>query len=164
LKPLRSLVTAISLLIWSVSAVTAQDWQKAYEAPLVWDFQAASQEWRPLAEQGNATAQYNLGFMYNNGEGVLQDYAEAVKWYRLAAEQGNADAQYKLGVMYTNSRGVLQSNAMAHMWFNIASANGHDKASTMRDYRASLMANADVSKAQKMARECLSRNYQSCGY
>ena len=55
-------------------------------------------------------------------------------------------------------------NAMAHMWFNIASANGHDKASTMRDYRASLMANADVSKAQKMARECLSRNYQSCGY
>jgi TPR repeat protein len=199
LKPLRSLVTAISLLIWSVSAVTAQDWQKAYEAPLVWDFQAASQEWRPLAEQGNATAQYNLGFMYNNGEGVPQDDAEAVKWYRLAAEQGNAgaqknlgvmyqigkgvpqddaeavkwyrlaaeqgdaDAQYKLGVMYTNSRGVLQSNAMAHMWFNIASANGHDKASTMRDYRASLMANADVSKAQKMARECLSRNYQSCG-
>jgi TPR repeat protein len=199
LKPLRSLVTAISLLIGSVSAVTAQDWLKAYEAPLFWDFQAASQEWRLLAEQGYAAAQYNLGFMYDNGEGVLHDYAEAVKWYRLAAEQGYADAQYKLGVMYqigkgvpqddaeavkwyrlaaeqgyadaqyklgvmyTDSRGVLQSNAIAHMWFNMASANGHDEASTMRDYRASVMDNTDISKAQEMARECMNSNYQNCG-
>ena len=66
--------------------------------------------------------------------------------------------------MYNNGAGVLKSNAMAHMWFNIASANGHDKASTMRDYRASLMANAAISKAQEQARECMSSNYQSCGY
>jgi uncharacterized protein len=52
------------------------------------------------AEQGYAEAQYNLGVMYGNGNGVVQDYAEAVKWYRLAAEQGNAKAQNNLGVMY----------------------------------------------------------------
>ena len=38
--------------------------------------------------------------MYEEGNGVPQDYAKAVKWYRLAADQGYADAQYNLGVMY----------------------------------------------------------------
>ena len=65
--------------------------------------------------------------MYDNGEGVPQDYKEAVKWYRLAAEQGML-AQNNLGVMYEYGNGVLQDNTMAHMWYNIASANGHDKA------------------------------------
>ncbi|WP_277600823.1 tetratricopeptide repeat protein [Eikenella corrodens] len=53
-----------------------------------------------LAEQGNADAQYNLGVMYDNGQGVRQDYAEAARWYRKAAEQGYAKAQYNLGSMY----------------------------------------------------------------
>ena len=62
----------------------------------------------PIAEQGYAPAQYNLGIMYDNGYGVPQDYAEAMKWYRLAAEQGHTDAQYNLGLMYDNGRGVPQ--------------------------------------------------------
>ena len=53
------------------------------------------------AEQGNAQAQYNLGFLYEYGfglpEGVVKDQKEAVKWHRLAAEQGNKHAQYHLG-------------------------------------------------------------------
>jgi len=48
------------------------------------------------AEQGVASAQYNLGAMYANGDGVPENVAEAVKWYRLAAEQGNASAQTKI--------------------------------------------------------------------
>ena len=48
------------------------------------------EELHSRAEQGNAAAQYNLGVMYDNGEGVPQDYAEAAKSYRLAAEQGEA--------------------------------------------------------------------------
>ena len=48
--------------------------------------------YRKAAEQGDAAAQNNLGFMYINGEGVPQDYQEALKWYSLAAEQGHADA------------------------------------------------------------------------
>ena len=65
----------------------------------------------PLAEAGYDVAQFNLGVMYDNGQGVLQDYKEAVKWYRLAAEQGYADAQYNLGVMYDNGEGVPQDYA-----------------------------------------------------
>ena len=69
----------------------------------------ALQLWLPLAEQGNAAAQYNLGAMYENGQGVPRDNAEAEKWYRLAAGQGLADAQFTLGVRYENGQGVPQN-------------------------------------------------------
>ena len=68
------------------------------------DFQTALKEWKPLADQGHAYAQYYLGLMYANGEGVVEDDAEAVRWYRLAADQGLADAQVFLGLMYANGR------------------------------------------------------------
>ena len=60
------------------------------------------------AEQGVAEAQFNLGVMYYDGQGVRQDYAEAFRWFRQAAEQGNADAQYNLGSMYHIGHGVRQ--------------------------------------------------------
>ena len=63
-------------------------------------------ELRVRAEQGDAPAQFMLGRMYANGDGVPQDAAEAVRWYRLAAEQGLAEAQFNLGVMYANGQGV----------------------------------------------------------
>jgi len=68
---------------------------------------------RLAAEQGGATAQYNLGLMYGDGEGVLEDKAEAVRWYRLAGEQGHVTAQFNLGVPYANGAGVPQDDAEA---------------------------------------------------
>ena len=127
------------------------------------DFAEAVKWWRLAADQGYANAQYNLGLMYNKGQGVPQDYAEAVKWWRLAADQGVASAQINLGVVYEYGKGVLQDNVMAHMWYNIASANGDDKAGDWRDERAGLMTPADISKAQAMARECMSSDYTKCG-
>ena len=67
--------------------------------------------YRLSADQGNADAQYNLGFMYANGLGVPQDEAEAVRWYRLSADQGNALAQNNLGLRYANGLGVPQDEA-----------------------------------------------------
>ena len=69
--------------------------------------------YRKAAEQGDAFAQHNLGFMYENGRGVAQDYAEAMRWYRKAAGQGDADAQFNLGVMYQEGRGVKQDYVQA---------------------------------------------------
>ncbi len=51
------------------------------------DYATAIREWRPLAEQGNADAQFFLGFMYYKGRGVPQDYAQAHMWYNLAASR-----------------------------------------------------------------------------
>jgi len=76
-------------------------------------------------EQGNASTQYNLGWMYDNGEGVPQDYEKAVKWYRLAAEQGYSLAQLGLGVMYDNGKGVPQDYQEAVKWYRRAAEQGN---------------------------------------
>lgn len=152
---------AISLGIAGSSAF-AQDFDKAVDAYNAGDYKTAVQQFLPLAEQGNAVAQYNLGVMYDNGRGVLQDYKEAVRWYRLAAEQGYAMAQHNLGVMYAKGKGVLQDYITAHMWFNIASTNGDKNAQKARDLMASIMAQADISKATEYARICMSSDYQNC--
>ena len=102
--------------------------------------------------------------MYRKGQGVPQDYAEAMKWYRLAAEQGYAYAQTNLGVTYRKGQGVPQDYAIAHMWYNIGSANGHELGGTNRDELAKTMTQAAIEKAQAMARECMSSNYQNCGW
>ena len=92
-----------SLMVGAASA-QAQVFDRGLAAAQSGDFATALKEGQPLAEQGNATAQSNLGVMYYNGKGVIQDYAEAFKWYRLAAEQGYATAQSNLGVMYERQR------------------------------------------------------------
>jgi TPR repeat protein len=56
-------------------------------------------------------AQNNIGWLYRNGWGVGQDYAEAMRWYRKAADQGNADAQNIIGWLYRNGWGVGQDYA-----------------------------------------------------
>ncbi len=117
------------------------------------DYAAALRELRPLAEQGDVTAQYNLGFMYGNGQGVLQDYAEALKWYRKATEQGHARAQYNLGFMYENGQGVPQDYVRAHLWFNLATANGLQRAAINRDIVALRMTPAQNVQAQMLARD-----------
>ena len=77
-----------------------EQFQQGLAAAEKGDHQTAFQFWKPLAEQGYASAQFNLGVMYDHGQGVKQDYLEAAKWYRKAAEQGHRDAQFYLGVMY----------------------------------------------------------------
>lgn len=98
----------------------AQDVGRGVEAYDRGDYGAAVEEWRPLAEQGVASAQFNLGHLYFEGSGVLQDYREAQKWYRLAAEQGHAGAQNSLGVIYAKGLGVPQDYGEAVKWFRLA--------------------------------------------
>ena len=103
----------------------AQQFQQGFEAATREDYQTAFKLWLPLAEQGDADAQYNLGLMYDNGRGVKQDDFEAVKWYRKAAEQGYADAQFNLGNMYANGRGVKQDDFEAVKWYRQAAEQGY---------------------------------------
>lgn len=76
------------------------------------------------AEQGNADAQYELGWNYENGNGVEQNLEEAVKWYRKAAEQGHCYAQFNLGVCYENGDGVEEDYEEAIKWYRNAAENG----------------------------------------
>lgn len=89
------------------------------------DYTTAVQEFRKAAEQGNARAQYNLGLMYQDGYGVVEDDAEAVKWFRKAAEQGDADGQYFLGSKYSVGEGVTQDKTEATKWYHKAAEQGN---------------------------------------
>ena len=117
---------------------------------------------RRAAGQGNASAQFNLGVAYDNGNGVQEDDAEAAAWYRRAAKQGHDAAQSNLGVLYAKGEGVLKDFVLAHMWFNIASANGNEKARKARDALERTMTRAEIADANKLARECMASDYQSC--
>jgi TPR repeat protein len=91
--------------------------------------------------------------MYAHGQGVPQDYKEAVKWYRLSAEQGNAHAQFNLGQMYYQGQGVTQDYIQAHMWFNLAGASGDADSIKNRDAVANKMTPEQIAEAQRLARE-----------
>ena len=117
-------LTAVGAVALSVSAVAQSAFDRGMASHERGDYSTAVQFFRPLAEQGNAAAQYNLGLMYANGEGVPQNDAEAAKWYRLAAVQGNAPAQYNLGVMYRTGEGVPQDGAEAVKWYRLAADQG----------------------------------------
>jgi len=126
------------------------------------DYKTAVKWYKLSAEQGDASAQYNLGVMYDEGEGVPQDYKTAVKWYTLAAEQGDASAQNSLGVMYVKGEGVVQDNVYAHMWWNIATSQGDKDATINRDTVAKDMTPSQIKKAKRLARECMKKNYKGC--
>jgi len=108
--------------------IQAEALEEAKKAKQRNDFSSAYKLLKPLAEQGNADAQYNLGVLYNKGEGVPQSYAKAVKWFKKAAKQGLAVAQYNLGIKYANGQGVGKSYSKAVKWYKKAADQGHFKA------------------------------------
>jgi TPR repeat protein len=138
------LVLAVALTSMSSHGAFARDFEKGFAAYHRGDFKTALKEWRPLAEQGEAVAQYYLGQMYRRGEGVPLDDGKAVKWWRKAAEHGHADAQYNLawmyrktaeggnatsqsslGLMYYNGDFVPQDYEQAAKWYRRAAEQGN---------------------------------------
>ena len=87
--------------------------------------------------------------MYDNGEGVAENDAEAVKWYRLAAEQGDAAAQSNLGLMYDNGEGVPESKVDAYLWWNLAAAQGLADAKTNKGIVEKEMTREQIAEAQR---------------
>ena len=92
------------------------------------DYVTAMREWHPLAQQGHALAQYNLGLLYSNGQGVPKDDAQARQWYEKAAIQGHAGAQVNLGSLFDYGRGGPQDFKMAVRWYRRSADQGNDLA------------------------------------
>lgn len=88
-------------------------------------YETAFEHFSEYAKMGNATAQYYLGKMYYEGEGVSKDYTKAVEWFRKSAKQGNAIAQYHLGYMYTYCKGVSNDYTKAAEWFRKSAEQGN---------------------------------------
>ena len=77
---MKSLITTLLLAITLSSTVFADDFDDALAAYKKGDYKTAMRLWKPLAEQGHASAQSNLGVMYAKGHGVSEDDKHAVKW------------------------------------------------------------------------------------
>ena len=114
-------------LDWCVTAVE----RGAVLGPAYFDVRRVEKEaaeaagWlRKLGEQGDAVAQYCLGFIHSGSEGLLRDRAEAARWFRKAAEQGHAEAQWHLGNMLDTGEGVPQDRTEAAAWFRKAAEQG----------------------------------------
>ena len=98
---------------------------KGWYALMTRDYKTAFSEFKPLANQGNAMAQKNLGWLYFTGAGVTKNYAEALKWYRKAADQELAEAQYAVGEMYHKGYGVPVDVSKAMTWYRKAADQGN---------------------------------------
>ena len=159
----RLLILSVLLLTLLVGnlAVSA-DYQKGSDAALQKDFVTALKEWKPLAERGDATPQFQLGWLYHEGLGVTQDYKTAIRWYTRAAEQEHAKAQANLGFIHANGKGVLQNYVLAHMWSNIAASNGNKTAGENIKIFEEKMSASQIQRAQKLAIECVEKNYKGC--
>ena len=88
------------------------------------DYATAFKECAPLAKAGSAEAQFYVGYMYANGNGVRKDAVQAVSWYRKAAEQGDASAQFNLGQIYHYGDGVPKDAVQAVSWYRKAAEQG----------------------------------------
>jgi TPR repeat protein len=144
---------ALVLSIVCFAAPAWADFKTAMEAYNRGDFAKALREWRPLAEQGDASAQFYLGLSYENGDGVPRDYAIARQWYEKSAAQGDEKAQLYLGLQSAFGQGGPVDLVQAHMWYSLAAEKGHLGAAAYRNELAKQMTPTQIAEAQKRARE-----------
>ena len=156
---MKALLLVIAVLFSVNSFAGADEANTAYDNGA---YKKAFYLYKKSAEQGYSSAQYNLGAMYYNGEGTVQDYKKAIHWYKKSAEHNHASAQSNLGLMYGKGKGTVQNYVRAHMWWNIAAANGITDAQRNRVIVEKEMTSADISKAQNMASKCVASNYKDC--
>lgn len=152
-------LAATPLLIAEPTAEKRQaDYGEALRAYTRGDYDAAAPAFEELASQGMVEAQYRLGVMYSQGEGVPRDHAEALAWHRRAAEHGHAQAQTALGIMYRNGLGVRQDYKTAYVWFGLGAAGGDGRAVSMGQEVAQRMSYEEVAEAERRIQDWRSRN------
>ncbi|MEP9354068.1 tetratricopeptide repeat protein [Xanthobacter sp. KR7-65] len=119
------------------------------------DYEQAAALLMPLAFAGDARAQGLLGYLFEQGRGVPQDFTAAATWYNCAAEQGEATAQYLLGLLYDKGRGVPRDVVLSQKWLILAASRAskreRDLYTRIRDAVATTMSIAQRTRAQELA-------------
>ena len=142
-------------LLGFAAPVWADAFDDAFIAYSAGDFTGARTVLDGLAREGDIRAQYLMGRIYSEGEGVLKDDAEGIKWYSLAAYSGDIVSQLALGTMYVNGRGVAQDMVQAYGWFTIVAQNSSrdmtNQALEVRDLIEQLMSTQEINEAEAFA-------------
>ena len=108
-----------------ISSEAVKYYEKGSKYYVKKDYERARKYFREAANRGHATAQFNLGVMHLNGEGVIKNDKEASNWFLLSANQGVADAQANLGYLYEFGRGVPEDKQEALKWYRKAADQGN---------------------------------------
>lgn len=133
---------------------TGKGVKKDIDTAIRWYIQASN--------NGNASAAYTVAHKYRYGDGVIQDYEQALKYYTIASSKKNVPSMVALASMYEFRLGVNQDYIKAHMWYNIAASKGSALGKDLRNMISKQMTNEQISLAQKLARECVAKNYKDC--
>lgn len=117
------------------------------------DYPKAFNLFRPLADQGMALAQYQIGLMTEQGQGTEPNLAHAFPWYMKAAEQGVVDAYFALGQLYSRGVAVTRDKVQAYAWFDRAMKGGNAVAGDWLRDEAKKMTPEEIAEAQRIAGE-----------
>lgn len=146
------LVLAAALIAPAAISPARADRASGQKAMAAGDYTAAMAELKPLAEAGDALAQFDVGAMYDNGLGVAADQVEAARWFKRAALQGDQSAMFNLGVMYEDGVGVGRDPVLAYVYFSLSVSEGPLYASRNRDkVKAGLTAD-EVARGDELVR------------
>jgi len=156
-KRLSSVIAGIMAVAMIGTAVPARadEFDDAFIAYNSGDFETARIFFRTLAEDGDIRAQFLLGRIYSEAQGVPKNEAESIKWYLMAAGGGDIVSQLALGTMYVNGRGVKQDFVQAYSWFTIVAQSGSrvmtSQALDVRDLIEQMMTSAQIEEAETIA-------------
>ena len=116
------------LLVACCAVASAKELRLVIDQYAAGDFKDAASGFKSLAKQGDPRAQFYLGLMYRNGEGVPRSDERAIYWYAKAAEQGHPDAQFNLGLIHDSGDGVPRDAQRALYWYTKAAQQGNNNA------------------------------------
>lgn len=150
------------ILLLLLAAIAMPCWAEFEEAAVAYamgKYSEALQTFLPLAQTANhPLAQYYLGIMHSQGQGVKQDDKEAAKWFTSAAQQGVPQAQIKLGEMYMEGKGGLpKDNEQAYAWFTVADHMGHKKAQPALATASQKLSPEELGAAKKLGEEYIKK-------
>jgi TPR repeat protein len=143
--------SALLLVAALVASPAVADFKAGLNAYKSGDYARALHEWQLLADAGDAMAQFNVGLLYYEGQGVPQGYANAAEWFRRSAQQGYSKAQYDLGAMYGAGRGVKRDYVTAYVWLSLCAAQGDGRCVAQRDLVAAKLSPGKLADAQRQS-------------
>ena len=140
------------VLLWAVTHAVA-DFDSGMTAYRAGDYATAHDEWLPLAEQGSAAAQFNIGLLLRYAKGREANPRVAADWFQRAADTGFAPAQYELGEMYEAGEGVEQDVVQSYKWFKLAAEQKYDDAKKRRKKLGNRMTSSELALGEMWVRE-----------
>ena len=158
----RIIYTTTFLILIFIDTVISADLNLAKNAYNKKDFITAFNEWEPLAKKGVTEAQVGLGLLYGKGQGLLQDYREAIKWFRLAANKGNNEAQFYIGMAYINEVTYKKDYSLAYMWLSVSALRNNRLAKDNLPKFIKMMSPNEIDKGENLKIRCINKKFINC--